>query len=100
MNTKKENTGNPKSGGRFFELFTETIGWLNIFISPFLIGAAIGLVIYLYTSGGIVLALIPAVTGCIIGIVWATRTWKKKGTMRFLSERMSTPDLADTNDAS
>jgi hypothetical protein len=32
-------------------------------------------------------------SGLILGIIWATRTWKKHGTMQFLSRLNATPDL-------
>ncbi len=80
---------------RFLELFTETIGWLRIALSPFLIALLIGAIIYfnLHNTLGVVLGIGIAGIGLIIGIVWATRVWKKQGTNVFLSRVMATPEL-------
>lgn len=80
---------------RFLQLFTETIGWLRIALSPFLIALLIGAIIYfnLHNTLGIVLGIGIAGIGLIIGIVWATRIWKKQGTNVFLSRIIVTPEL-------
>lgn len=80
---------------RFLQLFTETIGWLRIALSPFLIALLIGAIIYfnLHNTLGVVLGIGIAGIGLIIGIVWATRVWKKQGTNVFLSRVMATPEL-------
>lgn len=80
---------------RFLQLFTETIGWLRIALSPFLIALLIGAIIYfnLHNTLGIVLGIGIAGIGLIIGIVWATRIWKKQGTNVFLSRIIATPEL-------
>jgi hypothetical protein len=31
--------------------------------------------------------------GLIVGIIWATKVWKKKGTVHFMSRVMATPEL-------
>ena len=59
----------------FLESFTEVLGWLQIFISPFLIGAVIALIIYFSFRNGqaLVCAIIIAAAGFIFGIIWATK---------------------------
>jgi uncharacterized membrane protein HdeD (DUF308 family) len=73
----------------------EIIGWLQIVASPLLIG--LGIAAFLYfpnpTDTRFVFAIIVAVLGLIVGIVWANRIWKNKGTMWFLSRISATPDL-------
>lgn len=34
-----------------------------------------------------------ATIGLVIGIIWATRQWKGKGTIWFMSRIMATPEL-------
>jgi hypothetical protein len=81
---------------KFFESFFEVIGWCKIAISPILIGGIIGAIIYfnMPNTYGIVLAIIPALAGIVIGAIWATKIWKtKEGTMHYISRVDATPDL-------
>ncbi|MDQ3112468.1 MAG: hypothetical protein M3R17_21505 [Bacteroidota bacterium] len=80
---------------KFFSFLTEVIGWLAIVASPFLIGIVIGAVVYFNNPGttGIVIGISIAVLGLIIGIIWATRVWRKKGTLEFISIISATPEL-------
>lgn len=87
---------NPKKGiFRVLELIPEIIGWIQIFISPFLIGVIIGSIIILVNQGltGILIGISIAALGCIIGIRWATQQWKSKGTVHFISRVIATPEL-------
>ena len=47
MQTLKQNDNKQKAKLSFFELMTEIFGWLQIAASPFIIGIAIGFIIYL-----------------------------------------------------
>lgn len=81
---------------RLFEWIIEAIGWFRIFLSPFLIGLAIGATIYLSnpTATKFAIALSLFALGVIIGVLWASKIWnKKEGTMWFLSKVMASPDL-------
>lgn len=80
---------------RVFELITESIGWLQIVASPLLIGLIIGAIIYFQnpTMTRLVLGIIVATIGLVIGIIWATKQWKGKGTIWFMSRVMATPEL-------
>jgi hypothetical protein len=73
----------------------EIIGWLQIVASPLLIG--LGIAAFLYfpnpSETRLIIAIIVAVLGLVIGIVWANRIWKTKGTMWFVSQISATPDL-------
>lgn len=83
---------------RFFEYITEVIGWLRIMASPLLIGIGLGAFIYLSnpTHTRLILAVIVACIGFIVGAIWATKIWKSKnGTMWFVSRTMATPELDD-----
>ena len=95
MKEEKQIAGKQNEKFNFFELATEIFGWLQIFASPFLIALAVGFIIYLSMPGklGIIIAILVAVLGLIIGIIWATKTWKKKGTVNFMSRVSATPEL-------
>jgi hypothetical protein len=84
--TKKKN---------LFQLFTEIVGWLQIFASPFLMGLIIGAIVYFFKPGTtrLIIAIFIAATGLFTGIVCANRIWRKKGTIHFMSRIMATPEL-------
>jgi hypothetical protein len=80
---------------KVFGYIMEVISWLQIVASPLLIGLIIGSVIYFPnpTETKLVIAIIISVFGLVIGIVWANRIWKTKGTTWFISQVSATPDL-------
>ncbi len=97
----KENKDSQKnSGGIFkvFEIIIEFLGWLQIVASPLLIGLVIGSAIYFPNPSftRLILGIIVAAIGLIVGIIWATRQWKGKGTIAFLSRIMGTPEFDKT----
>ena len=77
----------------------ECIGWLQIVASPLLTGLVIGAVVYFYSpdSTGLVIGITATVFGLLVGIIWATKIWKKKGTITFLSRLIATPELDEKN---
>lgn len=81
----------------FFDLFTEIIGWIQIVVSPLLISAVIGAFVYFShpTTLRLVFGIAIVAVGLIAGIIWATRIWKKKGTINFISRISATPELDD-----
>ena len=83
-----------------FELFTEIAGWLQIVASPFLIGLVVGAFVYFPKPGTarFIIAISIATTGLCIGIVWANRIWRKRGTIHFMSGIMATPELDKHDD--
>ena len=80
---------------RIFEYMMGIIAWLQIVASPLIIGLGIGAFIYFPnpTLTRLSIAIIISVLGLIIGIVWANRIWKTKGTLWFISQVSATPDL-------
>lgn len=80
---------------KIFEFITELIGWIQIVFSPLLIGIVIGGIVYINkpNKGGIIIGISIAIIGLVIGIIFATRVWRKKGTISFLSQISSTPEL-------
>jgi hypothetical protein len=83
-----------------FEYFTEIVGWVQIVASPFLAGLIIGAIIYFSKPNRLTLliAIVIAIIGLTMGVVWATRVWRKKGTMHFMSRVMATPELDKKED--
>jgi len=78
-----------------FNLVLEVLGWLRIVASPLLIGLTIGFAVYLSRpdTTGLIIAISVTTVGLIIGIIWATRVWKKKGTLNYLSKVLKSDDL-------
>ena len=95
--TKEKKNIQKTDGGifRIFELITESIGWLQIVASPLLIGLIVGAIIYFPdpTTTRLALGIIVATLGLVIGVIWATKQWKGKGTIWFMSRIMATPEL-------
>jgi hypothetical protein len=87
---------------RILEFITEVIGWLLIVASPFLIGLITGAVIYLREPSTLrlIIGIVIATSGLVIGIIWATNVWKRKGTMSLLSRTMATPELDNLDEES
>jgi hypothetical protein len=79
---------------------TSIIAWLQIVASPSLIGITIGFIVYYNLPGiaGLVLGIAITAIGFIIGIVWASRVWKKRGAVEFISEIKSSPDFDKLNE--
>ncbi|MES2478520.1 MAG: hypothetical protein V4561_05510 [Bacteroidota bacterium] len=76
------------------KIVIELINWLRIAISPTLIGALIGGLIYLKMGeDGFLLSIFTTVIGGIIGMLWATKIWKKQGTTNFISRIDASPEL-------
>jgi len=88
---------NKRSG---FETFIEILGWIRIVISPLLFGLIIGAVIYFSRSNilTLIIGIVISLIGLIIGIVWANKVWKRKGTMEYMSRIMATPELDKSDD--
>jgi hypothetical protein len=78
-----------------FEFITELIGWIQIVLSPTLIGMLLGLIFYgnFQNQTGIIIGFLLVGIGFVIGIIWATKKFKTTGTINFLSKISSTPDL-------
>lgn len=76
---------NKKSKMDFFNLLLEIFGWIRIVASPLLIGVLIGFGIYISRPSHtrLIIAIIIASIGLLIGIVWATRVWRKGSTLDY-----------------
>ena len=77
------------------DLLVKIIGWLQIVASPLIASALIAVIVYANKPDriGLMIAILISVSGLIGGIVFATKTWKKKGTVEFISRVRATPEL-------
>jgi formate hydrogenlyase subunit 3/multisubunit Na+/H+ antiporter MnhD subunit len=80
---------------KIFEWLTFFIAWLQIVAFPFLIGIAAGFLTYINypSTAGLITGISIAVLGLIAGIILATKIWKKRGTVDFISNISATPEL-------
>lgn len=80
---------------KFLEYTTKVIAWLQIAASPIVIGLIAGALIYLYNRNvyGLTIGITVAVLGIIIGALWATRVWKKTGTVEHMGRLLHMPEL-------
>ncbi|MCO6496760.1 MAG: hypothetical protein J5I50_03760 [Chitinophagaceae bacterium] len=81
MIEQKKNTEKTEGGiFRAFELFTEFLGWLQIIALPLLFGLIAGAVIYFSnpTAPRLLLGIIVAALGLVIGIIWARKRMERK----------------------
>ena len=75
----------------------ENIGWVQIFISPFLLGLLISAFIY-FTNPNIftlIIACFISASAFIIGLKLASKIKKEKGTINFLSGTKEIPNKND-----
>lgn len=80
---------------QIFEKLIEFIGWLQIVASPLLAGILIGAIVYFPnpTETNLIISIAIIILGLFIGIRYANRISRKKGTISFLSNISATPDI-------
>lgn len=80
---------------KIFEWLTSFIAWLEIIASPLIVGVVIGFIVYLKypTTTGLFIGILITTLSLIIGIILATRIWKKRGTIDFTSRISASPEL-------
>ncbi len=80
---------------KILEAIPKIISWIQIFISPVLIGGISAFVVFLKLDNtvGTILSLILAISGSIIGFLFAEKARKGKGTVWFMSRVIATPEL-------
>ncbi|WDF47550.1 hypothetical protein PQ459_03460 [Chryseobacterium sp. KACC 21268] len=79
-----------------FEETTEIVGWLQIFLSPFIISLILATVIYVAFDSifSIILSVLILIIGIVIGIKLANKIYNSKdGTMHFVSRVSASPEL-------
>ena len=80
---------------QFIEWLTRSAAWLQIVASPLLIGAGIGVLLYVAYPGetGKLVAICIASAGLVAGVWWANKVRKSRGTVEFMSRVIATPEL-------
>lgn len=73
---------------KLIEIVLEIIGWLQITLGVTLAAGLVALLIYLKwdNESGKTVSIILLCFGFIAGAIWATRIWKKYGTISWLSK--------------
>lgn len=81
-----------------FEKSVEGIGWIQIFLSPFIVGVVIAAVIYFPNPNNFTLTIAIAIVAVavFIGVKLASKIKKNVGTVNFISKTSSTKDLDET----
>ena len=85
---------------KLFRIITEIFGWIQIVASPTLTALIVAFFFYKYKPDqtGLYISIAISLTGLITGIILATRIWKKKGTINFISRISETPELENDKD--
>ena len=71
----------------------ESIFWIQFFITPLGIGALIAIFIYISNEKLLWLSIAITIISAILGIIYAERVRRKKGTSRYASRIIGTPDI-------
>lgn len=70
--------------------------WLSIAFSPFLLGGILSVITYLVLGKGIFAIIIAILIGLLflfLGIYFANKVSKKKGSIEFITQIRTTPEL-------
>ena len=79
-----------------FEESTEIAGWLQIFMSPFIISLILAIVIYVSFDSllSVIISALVFIIGIFIGVKIANKIYKsKEGTIHFVSRISASPEL-------
>ena len=84
---------------KIVDFILECFGWLQISISPIIISILLAVAVYYFKHDriGMLLCILILVGGIITGIVWATRIYRKRGTVNFMAKVSSNPELDKEN---
>ena len=78
----------------FFDKIFDSIAWIKIFISPFLVGAIAGTLVWM--AGEDMMFKLASVAcfslGTVLGVFFAEKARKKYGTQEFMSKIYSKPE--------
>jgi hypothetical protein len=82
---------------KLIERLLSMLAWLQIFISPALIGVVSGALVYLAIRGtwGIGLGIAVALSGAASGVAFAEKARRDKGTIEFMSRTIAHPELCE-----
>ncbi len=84
-----------KSKLSLFEKIIEGIGWIQIVLSPLLLSLLFTVPFYFSneTNTRLIISVLIVLAGLIIGIIWANKVAREKGTINFLSRISASPEL-------
>lgn len=84
----------------WFSKLMDGIGWLLIFLCPFLALGALGVIAFLALGFwlGLIIGVFLVFSGAILGFLFAQWVSKKMGTMFFISRVSATPQLDGRDD--
>lgn len=84
---------------KIVDTILECIGCLQIAISPIIISILLAAAVYYYKQDriGLILSIIILLAGIITGVIWATRIYRKRGTVNFMAKVSSNPELDKEN---
>ncbi|MCI1188860.1 hypothetical protein MON38_15660 [Hymenobacter sp. DH14] len=82
---------------KIIEWLLSSLAWFQIFISPAIIGAFLGVIIWLNTRNvwGLSAAIIAVLIGCGAGAAFAEKVRRRKGTIEFMSRNIAHPELRE-----
>ena len=80
---------------RIIKWFLPSLAWIQIFVSPAIIGTSLGVIVWLImrNAWGLSLAIIIALFGCSVGIALAEKARRSQGTIEFMSRNSAHPEL-------
>ncbi len=86
---------------RILEIFVEILSWLRIMASPLIIGVGVGILVYDNNPNNTSMAIgiIISLISLLVGIIGATKVWRKTGTSNFMSRINAIPELNNKVDS-
>lgn len=78
---------------KLFSFIVETLNWLLIFLSPFLISGIIAVSIYIKDQKLLWLSISIVIAGIVLGVIFAEKIRRKYGCTTFMARIISTPDI-------
>jgi hypothetical protein len=80
---------------KLIEKFVALLAWVQIMVTPFFGGVIIGFLNWLtfHNTRGMIVGIAISLLGLVLGIVWAEKERKKKGTVNFMSRVNASPEL-------
>jgi hypothetical protein len=79
----------------FMDYLTEMIGWIQIVFGCLVSTAILSSILYLFIPSTLtfVMGIIVTSIGLIVGIFWATKSYRSKGTMTLIGRYRACPEL-------
>ena len=78
---------------KLFAILVETVFWLQFFLAPVGLGGLIAVAIYISNQDLLWLSMVIMIISVIVGVLYAERIRKKRGTSRYAAKILATPDI-------